>query len=121
MRVNSVRLDKATETRLRQEAEAQGIRFSNFLRERLIGKRKEVNDMDLRAMTEMLDGVLRQISEFLVHLRQEQAESDYFTQMLVTNSLQKLTRSQESAKKVWHISRQATKDHFAKQQADKSS
>ena len=71
MGVISVRLDNDTETRLKREARAQGVSFSDFLRERLTGGSQEVTEPDLKKIAEVLDGDLRQICDFLEHTQRE--------------------------------------------------
>ena len=48
MGVISVRLDNDTGARLKQETWMQGMRFSDFLRERLTGDKQEVTELDLK-------------------------------------------------------------------------
>ena len=47
MGVISVRLDKMTETRLREEAKVQGLRFSDFMRKRLTDGKQFAGDFFL--------------------------------------------------------------------------
>ena len=83
MGVISVRLDNDMEARLKREARAQGVTFSDFLRERLTGGSQEVTEPDLKKTAEVLDGDLRQICDFLEHTQREQSENAYLLQLMM--------------------------------------
>lgn len=98
MGVISVRLDNDTEARLKREALAQGVSFSDFLRRRLTGEQQEPVETAREKPVETARGesaetvlsALRQIADFLRRMEQGQRESGYFTQRLVFNALRVL-------------------------------
>ena len=121
MGVISVRLDNDTEARLKREATAQGMSFSDFLRERLTGETKEQTNIDWREFADMLDGNLQQICNFLNRMEREQGENAYFTQTLIYNSMRMLMpKSQESIKKLWSASLQKAREHTNGQEGKSS-
>ena len=121
MGVISVRLDNDTEARLRREASAQGLSFSDFLRERLTGETKERTNIDWREFADVLDGNLQQICNFLNRFEQVQGENAYFTQLLIYTSMRMLMpKSQESVKKLWSVSLQKAREHTEGQEGKSS-
>ena len=129
MGVISVRLDNDTEARLKREARAQGVSFSDFLRKRLTGEQQEPVETAREKPVETARGesaetvlsALRQIADFLCRMEQEQRESGYFTQRLVFNSLRVLAPSAtEGRNKMWAYSLNETKKHMAGQEGESS-
>ena len=105
MGVISVRLDNESEARLKREAQAHGLRFSDFLRERLTGDMQDTHEVGLEQIAERMDGTLRQMGDFLY-------ENDIFTQYLVFFSLQFLLPKDQrkGAWDVWHAAQKKTKE-----------
>ena len=129
MGVISVRLDNDTEARLKREARAQGVSFSDFLRKRLTGEQQEPVETAREKPVETARGesaetvlfALRQIADFLRRMEQGQRESGYFTQRLVFNSLRVLAPSAtEGRNKMWAYSLNETKKHMAEQEGESS-
>ena len=54
MGVISVRLDNESEARLKREAQARGLRFSDFLRERLTGDVQDTRGIGLEQIAERI-------------------------------------------------------------------
>ena len=112
MGVISVRLDNESEARLKREAQAQGLRFSDFLRERLIDDVHDTREIGLEQIAERMDGTLRQIGNFLYQAQKSQSKNDIFTQYLVFFSLQFLLPKDQrkSAWDVWHAAQKKAKE-----------
>ena len=121
MSVISVRLDKETETRLRQEAKAQGLRFSDFLRKRLTGEQQESVEAEQRELDERIISALRDIKNFLCLMEREQWESYHFTQYLVIYSLQYLfPENREGTWRVWNEAMQKLRELVAREEGKSS-
>ena len=121
MGVISVRLDNDTEARLKREAQAQGVSFSEFLRERLTGGTQEVTEPDLKKIAEVLDGDLRQICDFLEHTQREQSENAYLLQVMMCEfMLVLMPNGKEKIKNKWTTAIRAAKAHMAKQEGESS-
>ena len=121
MGVISVRLDKVTEMQLRVEAKAQGLRFSDFLRERLAGGKQGATGPDLKKIAEVLDSDLRLICGFLEHSQREQSENAYLLQLMLCEfMLVLMPNGKEKIKNKWNTAIRNAKAHMAKQE-DKSS
>ncbi len=112
MGVISVRLDNDSEARLKREAQAHGLRFSDFLRERLTGDMQDTHGVGLEQIAERMDGTLRQMGDFLYQAQKAQSENDIFTQYLVFFSLQFLLPKDQrkGAWDVWHAAQKKTKE-----------
>ncbi len=116
MGVISVRLDNESEARLKREAQAQGLRFSDFLRERLTDGKQEITELDLKEIAEALDSNLRQICDFLSHVEREQRENAYLLQLMMCNFMNALVpNGKEKIKTMWRTAIQDAKTHTAKQ------
>ena len=129
MSVISVRLNKEAETRLRQEAKAQGLRFSDFLRKRLTGEQQEPVEAAREksvetARAESDDTVLsalRQIADFLCRMEKEQSEKGYLLQLMMCNfTLLLMPNAKEKIQNSWRSSIRGAKDHTAKQEGESS-
>ena len=121
MGVISVRLDNETEARLKREALAQGMSFSDFLRERLIGSSCEVTELDLKKIAEVLDSDLRQICDFLEYTQREQSENAYLLQMVMCHFMYLLLpNAKEKIRNRWRTAIQEAKEHTARQEGESS-
>ena len=127
MGVISVRLNKETETRLRQEAKAQGLRFSDFLRKRLTGEQQEpvevAREKPVETAREESDetvlSALRQIADFLRLMEREQSEKAYLLQLMMCNfTLLLMPNAKEKIQNSWRSSIRGAKDHTAKQEGE---
>ena len=121
MGVISVRLDNDIEARLKREALAQGVSFSDFLRERLVGDSQEVAELDLKEIAEVLDGNLQQVCDFLGHIQREQNENSYLLQLVMCHFMHLLLpNAKEKIRNRWHTAIQEAKEHTAKQEGKSS-
>ena len=121
MGVISVRLDNDTEARLKREAQAQEVSFSEFLRERLTGGSQEVTELDLKKIAEVLDGDLRQICDFLEHTQREQSENAYLLQLMMCEfMLMLMPNGKEKIKNRWNKAIQDAKAHMVRQEGKSS-
>ena len=117
MGVISVRLDKDTEARLKREARAHGLPFSDFLRERLTGGKQEVTELDLKEIADVLDGNLRQICDFLSHMEREQSENAYLLQLMMCKfMLVLIPNGKETIKNKWNSAIHDAKAHMERQE-----
>ena len=121
MGVISGRLDNDTEARLKREARAQGMSFSDFLRKRLTGKSQKVSELDLKEIAEALDGNLRQICDFLDHIEREQSENVYLLQLMMCHfMLLLMPNGKEKIHNAWRTAIQKAKEHTAKREGELS-